>query len=93
MQQRAKRLEKIGVKWMLEGYKDLRCYFPYTGVDNFTVIYRSVRYIKVSFIHLEENSLRYKTCNVYSKIFRVENQRDLRSPDHIETLKAQRLIA
>ena len=35
---------------MLEGYKDLRCYFPYTGVDNFTVIYRSVRYIGIIYL-------------------------------------------
>ena len=78
---------------MLEGYKDLRCYFPYTGVDNFTVIYRSVRYIGIIYLFRGADSLRYKTCNVYSKIFRVEYQRDFRSPDHIETLKAQRLIA
>ena len=35
---------------MLEGYKDLRCYFPYTGADNFTVVYRSVRYIGIIYL-------------------------------------------
>ena len=37
-------------RWTLEGYKDLRCYFPYTGADNFTVIYRSVRYIGIIYL-------------------------------------------